>query len=91
MSKLSHNSWNAAPLDSGVVITDGQWHRVGFVWDGITRVLYVDEQEVIREGQPPLASSDKGLVVGGGATSMAGTYFRGMIDDVWIYNRAVRP
>ena len=78
-------------LASGVVISDGQWHRVGFVWDGITRALYVDEQEVIRDGQPQLASSDRGLVIGGGAMSMAGTYFGGMIDDVRIYNRVVRP
>ena len=91
MSKLSHNSWNAAPLASGVVITDGQWHRVGFVWDGITRALYADEQEVIRDGQPQLASSDRGLVIGGGAMSLPGTYFGGMIDDVRIYNRVVRP
>ena len=91
MSKLSHNSWNAAPLASGVVITDGQWHRVGFVWDGITRVLYVDEQEVIRDGHPQLASSEQGLVIGGGAMALAGTYFSGMIDDVRIYNRVVRP
>ena len=91
MSKLSSNNWNPAPLASGVVITDGQWHRVGFVWDGITRALYVDEQEVIRDGQPQLASSDRGLVIGGGAMSMAGTFFGGMIDDVRIYSRVVRP
>ena len=64
---------------------------LGFVWDGTTRALYVDEQEVIRDGQPQLASSDRGLVIGGGAMSMAVTYFGGMIDDVRIYNRVVRP
>ena len=85
------NGFAAGTFFSGVVITDGQWHRVGFVWDGITRALYVDEQEVIRDGHPQLASSDKGLVIGGGALSLPGTYFGGMIDDVPIYNRVVRP
>jgi len=91
ISKLSHTSWNASPLSSGVVITDGQWHRIGLIWDGVTRALYVDEQEVARDGQPQLVSSENGLIIGSGAMSLAGTYFGGMIDDVRIYNRVVRP
>jgi hypothetical protein len=31
---------------SEVVITDGDWHRVGLVWDGTNRVLYVDDVAV---------------------------------------------
>ena len=50
----------------------------------MNRALYVDEQEVIRDGHPQLASSDRGLVIGGGAMSLPGTYFGGMIDDVRI-------
>ena len=61
------------------------------MWDGITRALYVDEQKVIRDGHPQLASSDRGLVIGGGALPLAGTYFGGMIDDVRVYGRAAEP
>ena len=91
MSKLSRVSWNESPLFSDVVVTDGQWHRVGFVWDGITRTLYVDEQEVARDGHSELWSAENGLVIGAGAMSLAGTYFSGLIDDVRIYNRVVSP
>ncbi len=34
------------PLQSQTVITDGGWHRVGQVWDGTNRILYVDDIEV---------------------------------------------
>ncbi|MFQ5800074.1 MAG: MBL fold metallo-hydrolase, partial [Bacteroidota bacterium] len=34
------------PLVSEFVITDGDWHRIGFVWDGSYRTLYVDGAEV---------------------------------------------
>ena len=41
---VAGSGFAVGPFFPGVVITDGQWHRVGFVWDGITRALYVDEQ-----------------------------------------------
>ena len=91
MSKLSRASWNASPLSSNVVITDGQWHRVGLIWDGVTRALYVDEQEVARDGHSELQSSEQGLVIGCGAAPLAESYFCGLIDDVRIYNRVVSP
>jgi len=43
----------AKPLVSECVITDGQWHLVGFVWDGTNRMLYVDDVEVAKEIQAP--------------------------------------
>ena len=79
------------PLISNFVITDGQWHRIGFVWDGFSRRLYVDYVEVARDTQDGLESSTGGFYIGTGKAMEPGTYFSGLIDDVRIYNRAVNP
>ncbi len=49
------------PLVTSAVITDGTWYRVGFVWDGSLRILYVDDVEVARDTQASLAASAGGL------------------------------
>lgn len=79
------------PLVSESVITDGQWHHIGFVWDGSQRYLYVDGTEVVRDtkAQAPLKASDGGLYIGAGKTLDAASFFFGLIDDVRIYNRAL--
>jgi len=56
-------------LLSPAIISDGNWHRIGLVWDGSYRHLYVDGTEVAKD-----------------AASLSG-----LIDDVRIYNRAVKP
>jgi len=78
-------------LSSSVVITDGQWHRVGFVRDGTSRILYVDGVEAARDTQSGIAGSTNGLYIGAGSKLTAGTFWSGLIDDVRIYNRAVQP
>lgn len=78
-------------LTSEVVITDGVWHRVGFVWDGTNRILYVDDVEVARDTQSSLTGSTGGLYIGAGKNLTAGTFWSGLIDDVRLYNRAVKP
>ena len=79
------------PLKSESVITDGQWHRVGFVWNGEKRSLYVDDILVAEDTQSNLQGSDGGLYIGTGKAMESGTYFSGLIDDVRIYNRAIKP
>ncbi len=79
------------PLISDVVITDGVWHRVGFVWDGIDRILYVDSIEVARDAQGHLEGSPGRLNLGVGAGFEAGSFWSGLIDDVRIYDRVVEP
>ncbi|MFC1794871.1 LamG-like jellyroll fold domain-containing protein [Planctomycetota bacterium] len=79
------------PLESEYVITDGQWHHIGFVWDGSYRLLYVDGIEVAKDitAQNPLKSADGGLYIGANKALDAGTYFSGLIDDVRIYDLAL--
>ncbi len=38
-----------------------------------------------------MQGSDGGLYIGTGKMMQPGTYFSGLIDDVRIYNRAVKP
>jgi hypothetical protein len=91
MTKLTSPGRSATPLLSETTITDGQWHRIGFVWDGSNRTLYVDGIAVAQDIQNSLESSSNGLYIGTGNAMAPGTYFSGLIDDVRIYNRAVSP
>jgi hypothetical protein len=54
-------------------------------------MLYVDDVLVAADPQPHLAESSGGLTIGCGATMAGGSSFAGLIDDVRIYNRAVKP
>ena len=79
------------PLVSESVITDIQWHHVGFVWDGSYRALYVDGIEVAKDknAQNPLNNADGGLYIGVSKDLDAASFFSGMIDDVRIYDKAL--
>ena len=79
------------PLYSETVITDGNWHQVGFVWDGSHRTLFVDDIPVAIDNQTNLGGSAGGLFIGTGKGSELGTFWSGMIDDVRIYDRVVTP
>ncbi len=81
----------APPLVSEFLIIDGTWHRIGLVWDGSERILYAEEVEVARDVQPGLAGSTGGLRIGAGKDLKSVSFWSGLIDDVRIYNRAVRP
>jgi len=50
------------PLLSQTLITDGAWHRVGLVWDGFDRILYVDDVEVARDTQEGGLGSSVGVL-----------------------------
>jgi len=78
-------------LESQCIITDGQWHHVGFVWDGQRRHLYIDGVEVAVDAGTvnPFTSSDGRMYIGTGENLNAGSYFAGLIDDVRIYDQAL--
>jgi len=91
MTELKCTGRSAGYLCSETVITDGQWHRIGLVWDGSNRTLFVDDIVVAEDTQHGLVGSQMGLYIGTGKVIESGTYFSGLIDDIRIYNRAVRP
>jgi hypothetical protein len=77
------------PLTSEVAITDGNWHHIGLTWDGGTRRLYVDDALVAEDTQSSLADCSGGLQIGCGSDMTPGTFWKGLIDDVRVYNYAV--
>jgi hypothetical protein len=91
MTELKCTGRSAGPLYSETVITDGQWHSIGLVWDGSHRTLYIDGVAVAEDTQHGLVGSQLGLYIGTGKAMEPGTYFSGLIDDVRIYNRAIHP
>jgi len=91
MTELTSPGRSGKPMLSQTNITDGNWHRIGFVWDGSNRTLYVDSIAVAQEMQGSLESSSSGLYIGTDKAMTPGTYFSGLIDDIRIYSRAVSP
>jgi hypothetical protein len=91
MTELKASNRSGSPLLSQKVITDDEWHRIGFIWDGSNRILYVDSIAVAQDTQEGLKSSSNGLYIGTSKAMAPGTYFSGLIDDVRIYNRVIIP
>ena len=91
MTELMAAGRFGTPLFSEAVIIDGEWHRVGLTWDGSTRTLFVDNVEVAKGTQGTLAGSQGGLYIGAGKNLEAGSFWSGLIDDVRIYDRAIKP
>jgi len=92
MTELKGSGRSTGPLWPQTVITDGDWHRVGLVWDGSQRILYADDVEVAIDTQVSLGSSEGGLYFGAGNNLDTGSFFSGLIiDDIRIYNRALNP
>jgi len=94
MTELTNTGRSSVgPMISQINITDGNWHRTGFVWDGSSRYLYVDGAEVAKDATPlsDLEGAEGGLYIGAGNTLAPGTFFSGLIDDIRIYNRVVSP
>jgi hypothetical protein len=91
MTELCLLGRGGGPLQSETIVTDGMWHRVGLVWDGANRILYVDDVQVAEDTQDGMESSNGGLYIGTGKLMTPGTYFSGLIDDIRIYNRVISP
>ncbi len=79
-------------------IIDGQWHHVGFVWNGYpsNRILYVDGIEVARDTLTECwetggATGGRGIYIGAswGLDTHSDYYWNGLIDDVRIYEGAL--
>jgi len=79
------------PLISAAVMTDGNWHQIGFVRDADNRILYVDGVEVARDTAAGLEPSEGGLYIGAASPLEPGTFFMGLIDDLRMYATALSP
>jgi hypothetical protein len=66
------------------------WSHVAYVFDGKTRLLYIDGQEVARDVATPFDTTAGGSLRIG-STDEPGRRFRGWLDDVKIYPYARTP
>ncbi|MBN2314850.1 MAG: PD40 domain-containing protein, partial [Sedimentisphaerales bacterium] len=89
MTELSDVGQNGSTLRPEAVITDGNWHRIAFTWDGANARLYVDTFLVGECAQDGLVNSSARLLLGTSMDREPGTFWSGLIDDVRIYNRVV--
>ena len=68
-------------------VDDGEWHHIGWVYDGTMNYLYLDgEVDATEANSGQITVSSFPLYIGdnSGAT---GRFWNGLIDDVQIYNR----
>jgi hypothetical protein len=91
MTGLKGSGRGGNPLLSQTIISDDNWHRIGFAWDGLHRKLYVDSTVVAEDLQSNLQSTNSDLYIGCDDPTQSSSFFSGLIDDVRIYNRAVHP
>ena len=63
---------------------------VGLVWDGAARSLHVDDVLVAEDTQSRMSGCYGGLNIGCDQDMVGGMFFTGLIDEVRVYNRAVR-
>lgn len=91
MTDLQSIGRSSRALSSLAIITDDQWHRIGLTWDGTTRTLCVDGAVVAQDTQSSPRSIYGDLNIGCGSDMAPGSFWSGMIDDVRIYNRIVKP
>jgi hypothetical protein len=91
MTELKHSGRMGKALVSEAVITDGNWHRVGLVWDGTNRILCVDDVVVAADTQDSLVGSLGGLTIGCDKNQTPASFWSGLVDDVRVFCRAVKP
>ena len=91
MTELKGAGRGGTELLSQTIVTDVDWHRIGLVWDGSHRTLYLDEVAVAEDAQDNLEASENGLYIGAGTAMEPGSFWSGLIDDVRIYNRTITP
>ena len=70
-------------------VDDGEWHHIGWVYDGTMNYLYLDgEVDATEENSGQITVSSYPLYIGDNSQA-TGRFWNGLIDDVMIYNRAL--
>ena len=88
-SSIATNGSQSLPGIS--IIDDNRWHHLVGVYDGVAKYLYVDG---VLEGftpyREPLAQNTFAVRIGENAQA-TGRYFKGQMDEVAIYAKALTP
>ncbi len=90
---ISEGRQPGVPLCSEKIVTDSNWHRIGLVWDREYRSLYVDDELVATDVAPQdnFESNTGELCLGAQNGLDPDTFWSGLIDDVQVYDRTVKP
>jgi hypothetical protein len=70
-------------------VYDGQWHHVAAVYDGTNMFLYVDGALDVSQPATGTISQNSSPVCIGQTAQSTGYFFKGLIDEASIYNRAL--
>ena len=78
------------------MVADGRWHQITVTFDGRRHCLYIDGQLEKESADEPLGmSNSSSLIIGrsisGSTPGTKGQSFRGLIDEVRIFDRALSP
>lgn len=86
-----------SPVTSIVAVNDGLWHHAAMGTDGVSQTLFLDGVAVgIRTGNRDSLDMIKNLVGGGrtqgwpGGLTGSWDYFKGALDEVYIYDHLLR-
>jgi hypothetical protein len=78
-------------LRSASAVSDGAWHHVALVSDGIGKYLYIDGAEAASDAIPPMIPSNGNLRIGVDKSLAPESFFAGRMDDIRIYDQALDP
>ena len=76
-------------LNGSINVNDGKWHHAAAVYDGARMHLYVDGiPDASREAHGMINTGTSPVYIGENAQK-TGRYFRGLIDELTIFNHAL--
>jgi hypothetical protein len=83
--------WGGTPTEpcGKTDVTDGEWHHLALTYDGAIARLYVDGLlEAMQKKVYSTTSTGRAYI---GSTVASEEYFPGLVDEVTVYGRALKP
>jgi len=85
---MAGNNWAFIGANWGLPYPS--WHHIALAGDADRIALYIDGQEVARDENGMTSGTSSYLFsIGGNVFNTTGDWFRGEIDDVWLFRRAL--
>jgi hypothetical protein len=86
----SVNDWQQLMVDGSTEVSANEWHHVAMVYNGDEVSIYVDGRlDAAKPWKGGIAVNDFDVLIGENA-EQKGRFFDGLIDDVRIYNYALK-